>query len=71
MFTSVVLTGHRIDWIYEKGKKAATEFARAEKCRGTGAVASIDVFEAGALSWYLKPRSEVVDASGHAKGNRH
>ena len=37
-----------------RGKKAAIEFARAKKCKGTGAVASIDVFEARALSWYLK-----------------
>jgi len=32
-----------------RGKKTATEFARAEKCKGIGAVASIDVFKAGAL----------------------
>ena len=37
--------------------------AKVEKCKGTGAVASIDVFEAGTLSWYLKPRSEETDAS--------
>ena len=58
-------------WIYKKGKKIATEFARAEKCKGTGTVVSTDVFKAGALGWYLSPRSEVVDISGHAKGNRN
>ena len=42
-----------------------------EECKGTGAVASVDVFEAGALGRYLKPRSEEVDASGHAKGNHN
>ena len=36
-----------------RGKKAAIEFAKAEKCKGTVAVASIDVFEAGALDRYL------------------
>ena len=28
---------------------------KAEKCKGIGAVASIDVFEAEALGQYLKP----------------
>ena len=37
----------------ERGKKTAIGFVKAEKCEGTGAVVSIDVFEAGALSWYL------------------
>jgi len=55
----------------KRGKKTAIEFARAEKCKGIGAVASIDVFEAGAPGWYLKPRSEVVDVLGHAKGNHN
>ena len=41
--------------------------AKVEKCKGTGAVASIDVFEARALGWYLKPRSEETDASGKYK----
>ena len=41
---------------------------KVEKCKGTGAVASIDVFEAGALGRYLKPRSKEVDASGKCKG---
>ena len=34
-------------------------------------VASVDVFEVGALGWYLQSRSEVVDISGRAKGNRN
>ena len=44
---------------------------KAEKCKGTGAVASVDVFEARALGWYLKPWSEEVGVSGRAKGNRN
>jgi len=36
---------------------------KAEKCKGTRAVASVDVFKAGALGWYLKPWSEEMDAS--------
>ena len=39
----------------KRGKKTAIEFARAEKCKGIGIVASIDVFEARALGRYLKP----------------
>ena len=54
-----------------RGKKAATKFVRAEKCKGTGAFVSVDVIKAGALSLYLKPRGEVVDVLGHAKGNRN
>ena len=38
-----------------------------EKCKGTGTVASVDVFEARALGWYLKPQSEKIDASGKYK----
>ena len=53
------------------GKKTATESARAEKCKGTEAVASLDVFEARALDQYLKPRSEVVDVLGCGKGNHN
>ena len=41
--------------------------AKAVKCKGTEAVASIDVFEARALGRYLKPRSEETDASGEYK----
>ena len=40
---------------------------KAEKCKRTGVVASVDVFEARALGWYLKPRSEEMDASGKYK----
>jgi hypothetical protein len=40
---------------------------KSEKCKGTGAVASVDVFEARVLGRYLKPRSEEVDASGKCK----
>ena len=40
---------------------------KAEKCKGTGAVASVDVFEAGALCWYLKPRNKEMDAPGKYK----
>ena len=39
----------KFGWIYKMGKKAATESARAVKCKGIGAVASVDVFEARAL----------------------
>ena len=44
---------------------------KAEKCKGTGTVVNADVFEAGALGWYLKPRNEEVDALGRAKGNHN
>jgi len=54
-----------------RGEKTTTESARVERCKGTGTVASVDVFEAGALGRYLKSRSEEVDASGHAKDNRN
>ena len=67
MLTAVVLAGHEIDWIYRKGGRALWSFAKAEKCKETGAVASVDVFEVGALGWYLKPRSEEMDASGRYK----
>lgn len=43
-----------------KGEKCY-RVAKAEKCKGTGVVASIDVFEAGALGWYLKPWSKKMD----------
>ena len=49
----------KFGWIYKKGKKVATDFARVEKCKGTEAVASVDVFEARTLGRYLKPRGEV------------
>ena len=53
------------------GRRPLQSFARAEKCKGIGAVANVDVFEAITLDWYLKLRSEEVDASGHAKGNHN
>ena len=71
MIVIVVLVGHEVDWIYKKGGRSLQSFARAKKCKGTGVVASVDVFEAGALGWYLKPQSKEVDASGRAKGNRN
>ena len=40
---------------------------KVEKCKGTGAVASVDVFEARALGWYFKPRSKEMDALGEYK----
>ena len=51
-----------------RGEKTAIESARVERCKGIGAVASIDVFEAVALDQYVKPRSKEVDASGKCKG---
>ena len=78
MSSSRISSAARLPWLSSpaigligsmiRGKKAATEFARVEKCKGTGAVASIDVFEARALGRYLKSRSEVVDISRCAKG---
>ena len=67
----ILLAGHEVDWIYRKGGRLLQSSARAEKCRGIGAVASVDVFEVGALGWYVKPRSEEVDASECAKGNHN
>ena len=55
----------------QEGEKDAIEFARVEDCKGTRTVASADVFEAGALGWYLKPWSGEVDASRSAKGNHN
>jgi len=52
----VVLASHEVDWIYRKGGRLLRNFARVKKCKGTGAVANVDVFEARALGWYLKPR---------------
>ena len=67
----VLLTGHEVDQIYRMKERPLQSSARAEKSKGTGTVASTDVFEAGALDRYLKPWSEEVDASGRAKGNRN
>ena len=63
-----ILAGH---WIYKKGKRMLQSLRGAEECKGTGVVASVDVFEVGALGWYLKPQSKEVDALGRAKGNRN
>ena len=52
-----------------EGKKTVTGFWKAEKCNGT--VPSGDVFKAKTIGWYLKPRSEEVDVSKSAKGNRN
>ena len=52
---AVLLPGHEVDRIYRKRGRLLRSSARVEKCKGTGAVASVDVFEAGALGWYLKP----------------
>ena len=68
---AVLLASHEVDRIYRKGGRPLQSSVRVEKSKGTGAVASADVFEAGALGWYLKPRNEEVDALGHAKGNRN
>ena len=53
MLAPVVLSSHKVGWIYEKGKETAIEFVRVEKFKGTRPVVSIDMFEAGALGWYL------------------
>ena len=71
MLVMVVLAGHEVDRIYKKGGRPLLSFARAKRCNGTGVVASVDVFKARALGWYLKPQSKEVDASGHAKGNHN
>ena len=68
---TVLLAGHEVDRIYGQGGRPLQCSVRAKKCKGIGTVASADVFEDGALGWYLKPRNEGVDASGHAKGNRN
>ena len=61
--SAVVLAGHEVDRIYKKGGRPLQSFVKVEKCKGIGMVASVDMFEARALSWYLKPRSEEMDAS--------
>ena len=71
MLAVVLLTGHEVDQIYKKGGRPLQSFVRVEKCKGTGAVASVDVIETKTLSWYLKPQSEEVDVMGRAKGNRN
>ena len=69
VFAVVLLAGHEVDRIYRKRERPLWSSARAEKSKGTGTVASADVFKAGALGQYLKPRNEAVDVSGCAKGN--
>ena len=66
---TVLLAGHEVDQIYRKRERPLQSSTRVEKSRGTGTVASADVFKAGALGWYLNSRNEGVDASGLAKGN--
>ena len=46
----ILLAGHEVDWIYRKGGRLLQSSPRVKKCKGTGAVASADVFEAGALA---------------------
>ena len=68
---TVLLTGHEVDRIYRKRERPLQSSTRAKKSKETGMVASADVFKAGALGRYFKPRNEGVDASGHAKGNHN
>ena len=68
---AVIFASHEINWIYRKGGRPLWSFAKTEKCKRIGAVASVDVFKAGALGRYLKPQDEGVDASGRAKGNHN
>ena len=56
-------------WIYKKEEGNRYRIYKGREVRRSRTVASADVFEVRALSWYLKPRSEEVDASGRAKGN--
>ena len=70
-FAAVVLAGHRVCLDLQEREETAMESTMVKKCEGKGTVASADVFEARTLGWYLKPWSEEVDASGHAKGNRN
>ena len=73
MFSSRVSPTTRLPWLSSPAMESIGSIGRggnsyrdlkAERCR----VASIYVFEARALSRYLKPRSEEVDASGKCKG---
>ena len=70
-FAAVLLAGHEVDRIYRKRERPLQSSARVEKSKEIGTVASADVFKAGALGWYLKPRNEGVDTLGRAKGNRN
>ena len=80
MFSSRVSPTARLPWLSSPAMESIGSIGRgenchrglkAEKCKGIGAVASIDVLEARALGWYLKQRSEEVDVSGRAKGNHN
>ena len=46
---AVLLAGHEVDRIYGKGGRPLQYSARGKKCKGTGTVASADVFEAATL----------------------
>ena len=54
----VIFASHGINWIYGKGGRPLWSFAKVEKCKGTGTVVSVDVFEARALSQYLSHRAK-------------
>ena len=49
----VVLASHRVDWIYKKGEENRYRVCEDREAQKIEAVASIDVFEARALGWYL------------------
>ena len=79
MFSSRVSSATRLPRLSSSAMKLLGSIGRGEnryrvvkveKCKGTGAVASVDVFEAGALGRYLKSQSKEMDASESAKGNR-
>ena len=70
-FAAVLLVNHEVDRIYRKRERLLQSSTRAKKSKEIGTVASADVFKAGALGQYLKPRNEGVDASGRAKGNHN
>ena len=65
----VLFTSHEVDLIYRKRERPLQSFARAEKSKEIGMVASAGIFKIGALGRYLKPWDEGVVASGRAKGN--
>ena len=74
--TSMFSSAARLPWLSSPTMKLLGSIGKGEncyrvvkveKCKGTGAVASVDVFEARALGWYFKPRSEETDALGEYK----
>ena len=76
MFSSRVSSVACLPWLSSPAMKLLGYIGRgenryrvvkAEKCNGTRVIASLDAFEAGALGWYFKPRSEEMDASGKYK----